>query len=76
MVDYIFNRGRDWYGRVDDGGPRRYPDRMKGGDIAQVRRVADRLSPRASFESRTGWGASRWTASRTSSSRACPATGA
>lgn len=29
---------------------------MKGGDIAQVRRVADRLSPRASFESRTGWG--------------------
>ena len=56
MVDYIFNRGRDWYGRVDDGGPRRYPDRMKGGDIAQVRRVADRLSPRASFESRTGWG--------------------
>lgn len=49
MVDYIFNRGRDWYGRVDDGGPRRYPDRMKGGDIAQVRRVADRLSPRASF---------------------------
>ena len=53
MVDYIFN---DWYGRVDDGGPRRYPDRMKGGDIAQVRRVADRLSPRASFESRTGWG--------------------
>uniref|UniRef100_UPI003FF02787 penicillin-binding protein n=1 Tax=Alistipes shahii TaxID=328814 RepID=UPI003FF02787 len=56
MVDYIFNRGRDWYGRVDDGGPRRYPDRMKGGDIAQVRCVADRLSPRASFESRTGWG--------------------
>lgn len=59
MVDYIFNRGRDWYGRVDDGGPRRYPDRMKGGDIAQVRRVADRLSPRASFESRTGLGARR-----------------
>ena len=56
MVDSIFSRGRDWYGRVDDGGPRRYPDRMKGGDIAQVRRVADRLSPRASFESRTGWG--------------------
>ena len=56
LVDYIFNRGRDWYGRVDDGGPRRYPDRMKGGDIAQIRRVADKLSPRVSFESRTGWG--------------------
>ena len=29
---------------------------MKGGDIAQIRRVADKLSPRASFDSRTGWG--------------------
>ena len=56
MVDYIFNRGHDWYARIDDGGPRRYPDRMKGGDIAQIRRVADKLSPRASFDSRTGWG--------------------
>ena len=56
MVDYIYNRGHDWYGRVGGDGPRRYPERMKGGDIAQIRRVADRLSPRASFDSRTGWG--------------------
>ena len=56
MVDYIYNRGHDWYGRVGGDGPRRYPERVKGGDIAQIRRVADRLSPRASFESRTGWG--------------------
>ena len=56
MVDYIYNRGHDWYGRVGDDGPRRYPERVKGGDIAQIRRVADRLSPRASFDSRTGWG--------------------
>lgn len=56
MVDYICNRGHDWYGRVGGDGPRRYPERVKGGDIAQIRRVADRLSPRASFDSRTGWG--------------------
>ena len=51
MVDYIYNRGHDWYGRVGGDGPRRYPERVKGGDIAQIRRVADRLSPRASFDS-------------------------
>ena len=56
MVNYIYNRGHDWYGRVGGDGPRRYPERVKGGDIAQIRRVADRLSPRASFDSRTGWG--------------------
>lgn len=56
MVDYIYNRGHDWYGRVGGDGLRRYPERVKGGDIAQIRRVADRLSPRASFDSRTGWG--------------------
>ena len=56
MVDYIYNRGHDWYGRIGGDGPRRYPERVKGGDIAQIRRVADRLSPRASFDSRTGWG--------------------
>ena len=56
MVDYIYNRGHDWSGRVGGDGPRRYPERVKGGDIAQIRRVADRLSPRASFDSRTGWG--------------------
>ena len=56
MVDYIYNRGHDWYGRVGGDGPRRYPERVKGGDIAQIRRVADRFSPRASFDSRTGWG--------------------
>ena len=56
MVDYIYNRNRDWYGRVERHGGRCYPGHVKGGDIAQIRRVADRLSPRASFDSRTGWG--------------------
>ena len=34
MVDYIYNRGHDWYGRVGGDGPRRYRERVKGGDIA------------------------------------------
>ena len=56
MVDYICTRNYDWYGRVERDGPRRYPERMKGGDIEQIRRVADKLSPRTSFDERTGWG--------------------
>ena len=59
MVDYIYNRNRDWYGRVERHGPRQYPEQVKGGDIAQIRRVADKLSPRASFDHRTGWGRAR-----------------
>ena len=59
MVDYIYNRGNDWYGRVGSDGPRRYPERIKGGDIAQIRRVAGRFSPRTEFEDRTGWGRTR-----------------
>ncbi|WP_418992931.1 penicillin-binding protein [Alistipes sp.] len=59
LVDYIYARSHDWYGRVETDGPRRYPDRIKGGAIAQVRRVADRLSPRVSFDRRTGWGRTR-----------------
>ena len=56
LVDYIFNRGHDWYGRVADDGPRRYPERMKGGDITQIRRVAGELSPDVEFDRRKGWG--------------------
>ena len=56
MVDYIYNREHDWYGRVADDGPRRYPERMKGGDIAQIRCVAGQLSPRVEFDRRKGWG--------------------
>ena len=59
MVDYIYNREQEWYGRVDSDGPRRYPERIKGGDIAQSRSVAGELSPRTTFDRRTGWGRAR-----------------
>ncbi len=57
MVDYIYNRNRDWYGRVERHGDRCYPGHVKGGDIAQIRRVADKFSPRASFGPAYGLGA-------------------
>lgn len=56
MVDYIYNRSHDWSGRVAQAAQRCHPVRMKGGDIAQIRRVADKLSPRVTSDSRTGWG--------------------
>ena len=59
MVDYIYNREQEWYGRVDSDGPRRYPERIKGGNIAQIRSVAGEFSPRTTFDSRTGWGRAR-----------------
>ncbi len=54
MVDYIHNRG-DRCERLEGVG-HRYPERLKGGDIAQIRRVAGRFSPKVSSESRKGWG--------------------
>lgn len=56
MVDYIYNRSHDWAGQAEKSGPKRYPERVKGGDIACVRRVADKFSPRVSFDERNGWG--------------------
>ena len=56
IVNYIYNRQREWYGRVEETDDAHYARTVKGGDIAQIRRVADKLSPRASFDHRTGWG--------------------
>jgi len=59
MVDYIYSHNQDWYGRIDRSGERRRPERIKGGDIAQVRRVADKLSAAVSSDRRSGWGRTR-----------------
>ncbi len=56
MVDYIHRRGSGRKLQESAAGVRRSPVRVKGGDIAQVRRIADRFSPHVSFEQRTGWG--------------------
>lgn len=54
VIDYIYNR--EWMGRLSQEGEQRYPRQIKGGDIAQVREVADELSPRVTSDSRSGWG--------------------
>lgn len=54
MVDYIHNRGASAH--AEHTGPRRYPQRIKGGEIEQIRRVAGEFSPRVRFDRRSGWG--------------------
>lgn len=56
MVDYLYARGSDWSARAAHTGRHCYPERIKGGDIAQVRRVADKFSPDVDYDRRRGWG--------------------
>lgn len=56
MVDYIYNRNHDWGHPIQKGSLRLSPTHVKGGDIGQIRRVADKFSPHVSFENRNGWG--------------------
>ncbi len=56
MVDFIHNRGQAGEHRFEPQGPQRYPDRIKGGDIARIRRVAGKFSPDTESDSRKGWG--------------------
>ncbi|MCM1151249.1 MAG: transpeptidase family protein [Alistipes sp.] len=55
VVDCIHNRSNGRVLRSEAGEPH-YPVEVKGGDIAQIRRVADLLSPDVSFDARSGWG--------------------
>ena len=63
MVDYIYNRGHDWYGRVETDGPRRYPERMKGATSRRSAVWPGKFSPRTGIRSARGGERSRWTAS-------------
>ena len=56
---YLYNREHDWDLSPENSGEKPYPRRIKGGDIAQIRRIADKFSPRTSFEDRKGWGTVR-----------------
>ncbi len=55
MVDFIYNRGAYRYHPTDKRS-KHYPDRIKGGDIARIRTVADELSPHTEYDARKGWG--------------------
>lgn len=56
MVDYLYARGSDWSARAARTGRHCYPERIKGGDIAQVRRIAGKFSPDVDYDRRRGWG--------------------
>ena len=59
VVTFLFNRTDDRKTHAGKEERRYRPQRIKGGDIAQIRRVADKLSPRTAFDERTGWGTVR-----------------
>ena len=59
VSSFIYNRENDWYGRVERDEFDHHPTDVKGGNIAQTRKVADELSPRVSSDRRTGWGAAQ-----------------
>lgn len=59
LVDYIYNRGSGRSLQAAASGPRRYPQEVKGGDIAEIRHVAERLSPHVTSDVRNGWGRPR-----------------
>ena len=56
VSSFIYNRENDWYGRVERDEFDHHPTDVKGGNIAQTRKVADELSPRVSSDRRAGWG--------------------
>lgn len=45
VVTYLYNREHDWDLSPENSGEKHYPRRIKGGDIAQIRRIADKFSP-------------------------------
>lgn len=59
VVNYIFYRDEEWHSPIVPSAQKHVPERVKGGNIAQIRRVADKFSPRVSFTDREGWGVAR-----------------
>ena len=59
VVDHIYARNPDWNAPLEAEGLPCYPSGIKGGDIASMRRVAGKLSPRTAYEHRSGWGTAR-----------------
>ncbi|MEG0788578.1 MAG: penicillin-binding transpeptidase domain-containing protein [Alistipes sp.] len=56
MAGYIYNREHDWHDPLANVARNRHPSQLKGGNIAQMRKIADKFSPHASYDTRTGWG--------------------
>ena len=56
IATFLYNRDTNWAGEVADSDTEHYPTDVKGGDIAKIRKVASRFSPRTAYDDRTGWG--------------------
>ena len=56
IVNYIYYRDEDWHQNLTPSKKEKYPTHVKGGNIARIRRVADKYSPHVSFTDREGWG--------------------
>jgi cell division protein FtsI (penicillin-binding protein 3) len=59
VVNYIYYSDEEWHKALPSSGQKQVPAKVKGGNIAQIRRVADKFSPRVSFTDREGWGVAR-----------------
>lgn len=58
VINYLHNRESESLHRTGQGADR-YPEQMKGGDIAQLREVAGTLSPKVGYDRKKGWGTGR-----------------
>lgn len=56
IVYNIYYRDSEWHRELAESDVEHYPTKVKGGNIAAVRKVADSYSPRVSFDERDGWG--------------------
>ena len=59
IVNYIYYRDKQWHQQLQSADREQHPRRVKGGNIASVRKVADKFSPRVAFTDREGWGVAR-----------------
>lgn len=56
IVYNTYYRDAQWHRELSPAEKEQHPAKMKGGHIASVRKVADKFSPRVSFDERDGWG--------------------
>lgn len=62
LRDIVYNtyyRDEEWHQDLTPSDKEHYPTKVKGGHIASVRKVADKYSPRISFDKRDGWGTAK-----------------
>lgn len=56
IVYNTYYRDEEWHRELTPSAKEHHPSKVKGGHIASVRKVADKFSPRVSFDKRDGWG--------------------